>query len=164
MNLPMTVNKHLAVTLLHGWLCKSTSLFAANWAGPDRFGYGDRDVPLYKIWQAFDWLPMDQKAALHMYYLDGPKYIDLKPTSLLASAFTSGDGSHMLLVVSNLYDKPVHGATATLDLKGLGLKGDSALQAEDVVLGTPMPIRDGIITLDIKPERYRLLKLWRGKP
>lgn len=161
--LAMTVNKHLAVTLLHGWHAKSTGIFDQEWSNPGQFLYGDKDVPLYKIWQSRSWLPLDQKATPHTYYGDGPKYINLMPKSLLSSAFTSGDGQRILLVVSNLDDKPVEAATVTLDLKGLGLKGTGPVEIEDAISHTALSIHDNAITFNIQPERYRLLKIWRSE-
>jgi len=159
-DLPMTVNNHLAVTLLHGWHCKSNAYFMKDWA-QDRLAYGRKHLPLGKVWQARAWLPLNGQAARHTFYTSGPRFIGLQPDSLMSSAFVSADGQRMLLVVSNLDGKPVEGAAVKLDLTGLGLQGGAPVRAEDAILQEPVQINDGRIQLDIEPERYRLLKIWR---
>lgn len=157
-NLPMTVNTHHAVTLLHGWHCKSTALFTSGASG--RFGYDRLDSPIYKIWQAGTWLPLDETAARHHYYDDASEYLSLTPASLLASVFVSGDAKRALLVVSNLDDQPVDGASVMLKHAILGSGKEGRVLVEDAITGEKLSVEDGVIKLSIQAERYRLLKLF----
>ena len=162
-DLDMTVNTHHAVTLLHGWHCKSSGYFTKPW-GMKRSYYGRGHEPMFRIWEARAWLPLDRAAERHTFYRDGPRYIDLQPESLLASAFTSADGRRMLLVVSNLDKKPIEDATVQLDLQGLGLTGGAPVKVTDAILGEPVEIQGDTLKIDIKPERFRLLQLERSGP
>lgn len=153
--LPMRVNNHLAVTLLHGAHAKG---IASSFE--DKFqNYGYDSQPHARIWQARKWLPFDQKTRWHVFY-EGQKVVQPKPASLLASAFVSGDSKRALLVVSNLDKDPIPAARVRVDLKALGLNPAAPLALEDAILRQLLEFKDGGFVLDIAPERYRLLKLW----
>ncbi|MCF7837686.1 MAG: DUF6067 family protein [Candidatus Marinimicrobia bacterium] len=151
--LAMTVNKHHAVTLLHGHHTKSNGHF-----DPRQQSYEATAMPHKSIWLARDWLPMDQDRRNFFYYEQTA--VQAEPASLLASAFVSADGRRALVVVSNLDPEPVPAARLHVDTAALGLRADGTLKAEDAILGTPVEFQDGRTTVEIAPESYRLLKLW----
>jgi hypothetical protein len=64
-----------------------------------------------------------------------------------------------LVVVSNLDRQPVRNAVVRLDPPAMGMSASRALRVEDAVLGKPVGVRDGVFTLEIEAERYRLLKV-----
>ena len=151
--LPMTVNKHHAVTLLHGYHTK------ANKFDPKEQRYGVNSQPHAAIWKARDWLPMDGSTRNHFYY----EQQALRPAraELLSSAFVSGDGRRALLVVANLDAAPVAETEVRVDLKALGMNPAQPVNMEDAILGEPVEFRDGRFQIAIEPERFRLLKLWQ---
>jgi|GEM_PF-3235135 len=154
--LPMTVSLHSAVTLLHGTHPKSNAVFLKF--APHWLQYDVQDYPMKHIWLARSWLPMDKNTIWYPYYRKEKQVVQLRPKELLSSVFVSSDRKRALLVVSNLEKKPVKGAAVSVDLKEIGLTG--TVQAEDAILHQPVEISEGVIQLDIEPERYRLLKLW----
>lgn len=151
--LPMTVNKHHAVTLLHGCHTKAVKFDAKQQR------YDENGQPHAAIWHARDWLPMDGATRSHYYYQQ--RVLQPARAELLASAFVSGDGRRALLVVSNLDASPVAETDVRVDLKGLGFNPALPLQMEDAILGRPVALRDGRFQIAIEPERFRLLKLWQ---
>lgn len=155
--LPMRVNNHTAVTLLHGYHCKSVGAFVKY---REKFkSYAHEADATDAVWRARLWLPMNEKTRQFLYYDKGPDAIHLEPATLLSSVFVSDDGKRVLLVVSNLDPKKIEGATVAIDFAKLGMK-PSSIRAEDAVLETPVEIKDGKVKLEIEPERFRLLKLW----
>ncbi len=155
--LPMTVNRHTAVTLLFGALCKDAGGFIKS---PKRTFYGDDDQPSPQLWRARLWLPMDQHTRWLPYY-GQEQATTLEPSSLLSTALVSGDGQRALVVVSNLDDQPIVGARVTLQREVLGFPADAKLQVEDAILGTLVALEGSVLRLDIMAERYRFLKIWR---
>ncbi|MBM4078357.1 MAG: hypothetical protein FJ278_01575 [Planctomycetes bacterium] len=154
--LPMRVNNHLAVTLLHGAHAKG---IASSFEDKLQ-NYGYDSQPHARIWQARKWLPFDAQTRWHVFY-EGQKAVQPEPASLLASAFVSGDAKRALIVVSNLDKDPVPAARVRVDLKALGLNPAAPLALEDAILRQPVEFKDGAFAMDLEPERYRLLKLWQ---
>jgi hypothetical protein len=60
------------------------------------------------------------------------------------------------VTVSNLPNTS-RDVTASLNLEAMGLSGASV---EDAITGEAVEINDNVITLDILPQRWRLLKVW----
>jgi hypothetical protein len=151
--LPMTVNKHHAVTLLFGSHTKSNGRVDAK-----EQGYGPQAQPHGAIWRARDWLPMDAARRNHFFY-DGQKAVTPAGERLLASAFVSGDGRRALLAVSNLDAQPVKGVAVRIDRATLGFAPEAALKLEDAITGGGVELAGDAFGVDIAPESYRLLKL-----
>lgn len=152
--LPMTVNKHHAVTLLHACHTKATK------PGARKPSYDVQAEPHAAIWRSRNWLPLDEQTRA-FYYFGEDQVVRLEPATLLSSVFVSGDGRRALVVVSNLDLQAVPGAKVTLDLEKIGFPARASLRAEDAITGAPIKQNGGRLTLDIDPERFRLLKLWR---
>jgi len=151
--LPMTVNKHHAVTLLHGYHTKAIKF------DPKEQRYDVKSMPHEAIWKARNWLPMDGSTRNHFYYQQ--QAIRPVRAELLSSAFVSGDGRRALLVVSNLDEAAVPETEVRVDLKALGLAPGRPVELEDALLGTPIEFRAGRVRMAIEGERFRLLKLWQ---
>ncbi len=62
-------------------------------------------------------------------------------------------------MVSNLDKTPIPEARVTIDRDALGLAAGD-LHIEDAYLRKPVAATDDVVTLDIEPERYRLLRVW----
>ena len=158
--LPMTVNLHHAVTLLHGSHCKEFGTFIKY---PERAdGYDAEDQPMPQIWAARSWLPFDERTRWHPYYdAGGAQLVRVSPEHLLASAFVSGDGRRALVVVSNIEDAAVPEARVTLDRAGLGMSTAGQLKVEDAITSVSIGVADasGVLAVSIEPQRYRLLKV-----
>ncbi len=155
--LPMRVSTHLAVTLLHGTYAKEISI-----PNTDKFrSYGYERRPVVALWETFNWLPMDGREQRHYYYGNRRAHyqaVKAAPASLLSSAFVSGDRKRAVIVVSNLDTTPIPGATVELDAAGLGL-APGALKVRDGVTSQALEPADGVLTLDIDQQRYRVLKV-----
>ena len=155
--LPMRVSTHLAVTLLHGTYAKEISI-----PNTDKFrSYDYERRPLVALWETFGWLPMDGKEQRHYYYGNRKAHyqaVAATPASLLSSAFVSGDHKRAIIVVSNLDTTPIPEAKVQLDPVSLGLPPGS-LKVEDGVTLQALEARDGVVTLDIDQQRYRVLKV-----
>ena len=154
--LPMTVNKHHAVTLLHGQHTKS----AGRLDGKEN-SYDVQASPHGAIWRARNWLPMDDTRR-SFYFFDGQKALAPADGRLLASAFVSGDSKRALLVVSNLGLEPVKGAAVRIDRAALGL-APGVMKLEDAILSKPVALDGDGFTVDVESERFRLLKLSVGE-
>lgn len=154
--LPMTVNKHHAVTLLHGQHTKSTGKVDGK-----ENAYDVQSSPHGAIWRARNWLPMDEKQR-SFYFFDGQKALVPADGRLLASAFASGDNKRALLVVSNLGMEAIKAAAVRIDRAALGL-APGAMKLEDAILGKPVALDGDGFTVDVEAERYRLLKLSVGE-
>jgi len=154
--LPMRVNNHHAVTLLHGSLTKATSgVWKARYQN-----YKITGMPHVPIWLARKWLPFDETTRWLTFYKDQTA---VKPAKkeLLASAFVSGDGKRALVVVSNLDKEKISAVNVALDRKELGFPPGVRLKMEDAILRKPVALQGDAFRIDIEPERFRLLKLWR---
>jgi hypothetical protein len=159
--LPMTVNLHHAVTLLHATHCKEFGTFIKY---PERAdGYDAEDQPMPQIWAARSWLPFDITTRWHPYYdADASKHTRLSRNDLLASTFVSGDGMRALVIVSNLENVPAPDASVTLDRAGLGLSTDGDLRIVDAITARPVQASESdpsSFVLSVEPQRYRLLKV-----
>lgn len=151
--LPMTVNKHHAVTLLHGCHTKAIRF------GARELSYGVQAMPHQAIFQARAWLPFDGRTRSLFYYEQ--RAVQPEQSGLPASAFVSADARRALVVVSNLAAEPVASCPVKIDLAALGMDPARPTRLEDAVLGTPVELDAGQFSIDIEPERFRLLKLWQ---
>lgn len=157
-NLPMTVNTHHAVTLLHGLQhTKADGAFRY----PHRLRTYDRSHrPFPQIWETRRWLPMDNDTTWFTYYEDQQVVVP-EDDDLLAGAFVSGDQRRAVIVVSNLDQREVENVEVYLDVEGMGLDPSEAIQVEDAIMNEPVEFRDGqTLMLDIEPERFRMLRVW----
>jgi len=153
--LEMSVNNLASVILLHGGMTKAVGggFSSKGW------NYDERGQPIPRFWQARLWLPLDEKARRLLYH-EGQQAVRTEPASLLSSAFVSADGKRALVVVSNLDRQSVKGATVRVDRGAMGLSASGALNVEDALFVKNIEVRDDAFTLDIEPERYRLLKVF----
>lgn len=154
--LPMRVSTHLAVTLLHGTYAKEIGL------GKNFRTYDYESRPLPALWKTFGWLPMDGRETRHYYYQNlkaKNQAVRATPDTLLSSAFVSGDRKRAIVVVSNLDTWPVPGARVVLDLASLGMDAGHTPKIVDGVTGEPVEVKDGVVTLDIDQQRYRVLNV-----
>lgn len=157
-NLPMTVNTHHAVTLLHG--LQHTKADGAYRYGHHYRTYERGDRPFPQVWQTRRWLPMDNDVTWFTYYEDQQVVVP-EAESLLASAFVSGDGQRAAVVVSNLDQREIDQMPVSLDLEGMGLDPSGSVQVEDAIMKEPVELIDGhTLMLDIESERFRLLRVW----
>jgi len=159
--LPMTTTIHATVTLLHGAYAKTFEK-PHSIPSPLPNTYDTKKALQRVYWQAFNWLPMDGTERKFFYYKNGEgKYqaVKAEPASLLSSAFASGDGKRALVVVSNLENEAVSGARVFPDPAAIGLSAGKPLKVEDAVTREVLEVKDGVVTMDIEPERFRLLKV-----
>ena len=147
-----SVNELNAIAVPTGVSFKAISF--KNWTKSD---YSRMAQPMHKIWAAFTWL--ESGKAVHLPWWENAQYISTAPKDGILTAIWLRKGEKALVSVSNLPDEE-RTMTATLDLKAMGF-GD--VKAEDAILGGPVPIQDGTVTLTIEPRRWRLLKLERAK-
>lgn len=152
--LPMKVNHHHAVTLLHDLGFTKATLGGIQ---ERQQGYGADDQPHSSIWETRTWLPLDNES-LRFYFYEDQRVVRPDDPDLLSSAFTSNDGERSVIVVSNLDEEPVK-TGVTLDFEGLGMKAGSYV-LEDSITGEPVELDGDSFTIDILPERYRLLRLY----
>lgn len=159
--LPMTTTIHAAVTLLHGSYAKTFEK-PHSIPSPLPKTYDVRNSLQRVYWQAFNWLPMDGTEKSFFYYKNAKgryQAVQAEPASLLSSAFASGDGRRALVVVSNLENEPVSGARVFLDPAAIGLPADKPLKVEDAVARETLKVEEGILTVDIEAQRFRLLRV-----
>ncbi len=77
-----------------------------------------------------------------------------EPAGPLASAWVDRVGGRALVVVSNLPNEPWSG-TVTFDRELLGIAADA--QPVDAMFDEPIALDGDTVTLDIEPQRYRLI-------
>ncbi|MFP4250346.1 MAG: hypothetical protein ACLFU7_11850 [Armatimonadota bacterium] len=80
--------------------------------------------------------------------------IDEQPEGLLASAWVDRANQRALMVVSNLPSEPWSGSV-TFDREALGIGADAL--PVDAMFDEPMPVDGDTVTLEIEPERYRVI-------
>lgn len=80
--------------------------------------------------------------------------IEEQPEGLLASAWVDREGGRALVVISNLPSEPWSG-TVTFDREALGIAADA--QPVDAMFDEPIACDGDTISLEIEPERYRLI-------
>lgn len=151
--LPMSVNNHNAVSLLHGTFPKTGRIYDQ----PKDFSYDRYRRPDMQIWQLLDYVPLDGTQKEFLYYEDTEAVVPENP-ALLSSAFVSPDGRRAAIVVSNLDAFPVNGQAVRINRDVMGLV-PGQLKIIDAVTLEEVPVEDDTVTLDILDERYRLLKL-----
>lgn len=150
--LPMTVNNHNAVTLLHGTFPKVGRIPEKKDLGYERF---KRPEPV--LWRLCEWLPMDGTQKRHIYFEDQKGVVPAND-KLLSSAFVSADGRRAIIVVSNLDKTPLENQAVRFDFKALGL-APGPYVVKDEILGETVPLEGDTVRLDILDERYRLLTI-----
>ncbi len=162
-DLPMRVSTHSAVTLLHGTYAKEYTLLPVG-----RYrSYDWAKRPLYAYWDTFDWVPMDGSQTSHYYYENEAGHYQAVPVSdeaLLSSAFISDDKERAVVVVTNLDKKPIEGVTVDLRNSVVGKALGEDIEVIDGVTLETIEMTDGVVNLDILPERYRLLRVSSKKP
>lgn len=151
--LPMSVNNHNAVTLLHGTFPKVGKIPDK----PSEATYERYRRPDVKFWALWKWLPMDGTEKRFQYYKKQQAVVPENP-ALLSSAFVSADGKRAIAVVSNLDKVELKDQKVRLDFKAMGM-ASGPYRVEDGVLGEEIPLDGETVRLDILDERYRLLKI-----
>lgn len=154
--LPMSVNNHNSVTLLHGTFPKVGRI-------PDKATdatYERYHRPDLKLWALYQWLPMDGTEKKFLYYRKQQAVLPENP-ALLSSAFVSPDGKRAIVVVSNLDKAELKDQKVRLDFKAMGMV-PGPYQVQDGVLDEKVPLDGDTVHLDILDERYRLLKIEAG--
>lgn len=76
------------------------------------------------------------------------------PEGPLASAWVDRERGRALVVVSNLPNEPWSG-TVTFDREALGLAADAP--AYDAMFDEPLPMDGDTLSLEMEPQRYRLI-------
>lgn len=150
---PMRVSTHLAMFLLHGTYPKDYSKFTITKA-PD---YRYKSRPIGGLWGIFDWLKFDGSRAFQ--YYRRPPVARAKPEDIPVSVFVSSDGRRALAVASNFEKEKRAGVEVSFDFAALPLE-KGKIEISDAYTGEKIELKDGkTITLEIEPERYRILKL-----
>lgn len=154
--LPMSVNNHSAVTLLHGTFPKVGKIPDK----PSEASYERYRRPDVKLWGLWNWLPMDGSEKRFLYYKN-QQVVRPENPALLSSAFVSADGRKAIVVVSNLDKTELKSQKVRLDFRAMGLT-EGPYKVEDGILGEVLPLEGETIQLDLLEERYRLLKIEAG--
>ena len=152
--LPMRVNNHMAVWMLHGYYVKGVK-------EPRRWTYEKNDKPVAALWLAFDWLPYRNREIRRFLYHQSEKVVLTSENKLLTSAFVNTVTGRAIVHIANLDRISLSNVTVRLLPGRMGL-GEGVLQVEDAVLRKPVAVdaTDNSFKLDFLPERYRTLKVW----
>ena len=114
-----------------------------------QIGYGEKTRPwahLHKLRTAFEgaqFVPYWEK-----------DLIAEAPEGLLASAWVDRERGRALVAIANLPNEPWSG-TVTFDREALGIAADA--QPVDAMFDEPIPADGDTITLEIEPQRYRVI-------
>ncbi|MBI2190438.1 MAG: hypothetical protein HYU36_00465 [Planctomycetes bacterium] len=146
--------------------------FAGNPVGEYR-GYQriyQKTPNVVAIWNAWEWIDLGNTALWHPYWentdrlsIESPRLTSGQPPEVYGSFYVI-PGRRILLIVTNYESEPLVGLVARLDLKKLGFDPGTELYGDDAVTQEFVEVRDGCVTLDLFPQRYRLIRIAAEKP
>ena len=147
LNLPVTRNEMRSMFLLHDVPMVMGGGIVRYYGNQIGYGVDTRPlVHLEKLRRAFD------GAEFVGYWQQD--LIEEAPEGLLASAWVDREQGRALVVISNLPSEPWSG-TVTFDREALGITPDA--QPYDAMFDEPIACDGDTISLEIEPERYRLV-------
>jgi hypothetical protein len=134
----------------------NVSIKAVNLYEPyrDNATYGTNEQLMAWMWQANKWL--ERSTAEYLPWWKNASYLTTSPADeQVLTALWLHKGSKALLVVSNLKNQP-RKVDVNLSLAQLGM---SNVTAQDAISGAAVEADGGKLSLDIEPERFRLIKV-----
>jgi len=154
---PLFYNERIGALLVNG--AEPRFLDYRHWSNH----YGRHGAPAISIWEAWDWI--DRYNAHWLGWWENQQLIsvDSKDNEIYASLYLRDEPKRVLLIVTNYEQKPLGKLPVKLNLQKLGFTGP--VFAEDAVKHMPIAVdAAGSMTLDLFPQRYRLVMISQDKP